>query len=139
MKTKSIFCAVLMLLALQSCIWKNPSSKILGTWQLMNFQYADQKKTVMPDSIRRIKIINATHFNMVQYMTIPKIVQASAGGSYKYDGENYSEIINWADASVAKYLNKEQKFKVKIVDNKLFLSGQLSSGEKIEEEWIKIE
>jgi hypothetical protein len=71
-------------------------------------------------------------------MTENKQVESSAGGTFKVDGKNYTESIDWAGSSMTSYLGKEQKFQIKIENDKMYLAGQLSDGERIEEVWIKL-
>ena len=138
MKTKSLICTFLLLVALQSCKTINETSKIVGTWQLTTFHYGDNNQQTMPGNVHRIKLITMIHFTWVQFMTENKQVESSAGGTFKVDGKNYTESIDWAGSSMTSYLCKEQKFQIKIENDKMYLAGQLSDGERIEEVWIKL-
>jgi hypothetical protein len=139
MKSRSILCVFLLLVALQSCIRQPEASKIIGTWKLTSYHYGDKDPAVKPAYVNRIKLINFTHFTWVEFMTESKQVMSSAGGRFSFDGIYYTEYIDWAGLSMNNYLGKEQKFQIKIENKKMYRSGQLSDSLKIEEEWIKIE
>lgn len=116
------------------------TSSILGTWKLISYNYGggDELNPASPNS-ERIKFITEKNFNWVNYSATDKIVTNSAGGSYTYSGEDYTEKIEFGGQGMAGYIGKEQKFKVKIDNNKMELSGQLSNGLIIKELWKRMD
>ena len=61
------------------------------------------------------------------------------GGSCGLQGSNYTETIEYfLPEGMKVYLGKEQVFTIKIDGDKLFQSGKLSDGQKIEEVWQRV-
>ena len=139
MKTKVLTSVILILVALSSCSEQKESSKLLGNWKLISYQYGDNETKIVPDSLQYIKIISTTHFTWVHFKTANKIVFSSAGGRYKLDGENYIETIDFGGIGMMTYFGKDQTFKIKFEDQKMYLSGSLSDNLKIEEVWTRLE
>jgi hypothetical protein len=125
-----------------SLISQNPiesNGKHLGTWKLVSTKYgAATSFTDYPKKSFRLKIINATHFTWVEVDASTKRVLASAGGRYKRSGDSYTETIEFAGEGMETYLGKSQKFTVRVEGDKLFQSGELSDGLKIEENWERV-
>ena len=111
----------------------------LGTWQLISTKYGDAKDfTDFPKEQRRIKLITATHFTWVQYNADTRNVESTAGGPYTLDGGSYTETIEFVGTGMETYLGKKQSFTIKVDGDKLYQSGQLSDGLKIEEVWRRL-
>ena len=138
MKTKLFTCLVLLVFIISCSDSQKRTSKIIGTWKLTSFQYGDRERQIMPDNLQRIKLITPEYFTWVQFDTMNKIVNNSAGGRFKFDGKNYLETIDFAGAGMKDYLDREQKFILDIKNDTMYLSGQLSDNLKIEEIWIKL-
>jgi len=113
-------------------------SPIFGTWKLVSYNYGggDELNPVSP-GIERIKFITEKNFNWVQYAGKDKIVINSAGGSYTFSGDDYTEKIEFGGQGMAGYIGKEHKFKVSINKDKMEMSGELADGLKIKEVWEK--
>lgn len=115
------------------------SDKHLGTWKLVSTKYGDAKEfTKYRETSSRIKLITATHFTWVEVGAATKKVLASAGGTYKLSGNSYTETINFAGDGMETYLGKSQMFTIRVEGDKLFQSGELSDGLKIEENWERV-
>lgn len=115
------------------------SPSIMGTWKLVAFSYGgtwEDLKPVSPGS-ERIKFITEKHFNWVHYFGKDKIVVNSAGGSYTYSGNDYTEKIEFGGQGMAGYIGKEHKFKVSIHKDKMEMSGDLADGLNIKEVWVR--
>ena len=111
----------------------------LGTWQLVSTKYGDAKDfSDFPKEQRRVKLITATHFTWVQYDVATKKVESTAGGPYTLDGGSYTESIEFVGTGMETYLGKKQSFTIKVDGDKLYQSGQLSDGLKIEEVWQRL-
>ena len=114
-------------------------SDIQGTWKLVSYNYGGDtlmKKT--GDGVERLKLITDSKFCWIHFATINQVVVNSAGGFYSFDGENYTENLEFGAMGMKDYLGKSQKFTVKIENDKLYLSGILSDGLKIKEVWERI-
>ena len=111
----------------------------LGTWQLVSTKYGDAKDfSDYPKESRRLKMITATHFTWVDYDTKTKKVSSSAGGPYTLRDGVYTETIEFVGAEMETYVGKKQEFTIRIEGDKLFQSGRLSDGLKIEEVWQRV-
>jgi hypothetical protein len=142
-KTALILSTVLVLAFTGTLVAQQSSAKgngtHLGTWQLLSAKYGDAKDFEdYPKERQRIKLITATHFNWVDYDTKTKKVSSSAGGPYSYREGVYIETIEFVGEGMETYLGKKQEFKIRIDGDKLFQSGQLSDGLKIEEVWQRV-
>lgn len=85
-----------------------------------------------------MKLINPTHFTWLEIDNNSKKVLTSAGGKYTLEGETYTESLDFAGEGMEPYLGKAQKFTIRVEGDKLFQSGQLSDGLKIEENWVRV-
>ena len=111
----------------------------LGTWKLVSTKYGDATEfTPYPPGSSRIKLIYATHITWLEVAGETKLVLASAGGKYELTGNTYIETIEWAGEGMEPYLGKAQKFTIRVEGNKLFQSGELSTGLKLEENWERV-
>lgn len=115
------------------------TGKHIGTWKLVSTKYGSATEfRPYSDKSSRLKIINPTHFTWVEVDASTKKVVASAGGNYKLTGDSYTETIEFAGDGMETYLGKSQKFTIRIEGDKLFQSGELSDGLKIEENWERV-
>jgi hypothetical protein len=112
----------------------------LGTWQLTSFKYGTNQQgfTELPLNQRRLKLITETHFTWVQFDTATRKSQSMAGGTYSLSGDTYTESIDFADSGMEAYLGQKHAFTIRVDGGKLFLSGSLSDGLKIEEVWQRV-
>lgn len=112
---------------------------VAGTWELVSFKYGTNETafTQMPPGQRRIKMITDTHFTWVQVDTATKKVTASAGGPYSLNGSTYTESIEFG-LEMDSYMGQKQAFSVRVEGDKLFQSGALSDGLKLEEVWRRV-
>ena len=115
------------------------SGSHLGTWRLASKKYgADQEFSEFPPEQRRIKLITETHFTWVQFDTATKKSQGMAGGAYSLSGNTYTESVDWADSGTDSYLGKKHVFIIRVEGDKMFLSGSLPDGLKLEEIWERV-
>ena len=112
----------------------------LGTWQLVSTKYGDAREfSDVSKEEAHIKMLTATHFIWVIYDPKTKLVTASMGGSYRLQGNSYTETIEfYLPDGMKAYLGKEQVFTIKIEGDKLHQSGKLSDGQPIEEIWQRV-
>jgi beta-lactamase regulating signal transducer with metallopeptidase domain len=116
---------------------QNSSDKILGTWELISYKYGGDSE-LHPASGKRIKIITGTTFCWMDIKDPMPLVSDMAGGTYSYSNNSYIENIEYGMPAMIPYVGKEQKFTVTINEDTLNLKGSLSTGEKIEEIWVKL-
>ena len=87
---------------------------------------------------RRLKMLTATHFTWVDFDTASGKIGSSAGGTYTLKDGVYTETINFVGDGMEPYLGKKQEMTIKVDGDKLFQSGHLSTGLKIEEIWQRV-
>ena len=85
----AIFLPVLALLLMTSCKTgvKTSSvnhSSILGTWQLVSFNYGSGESKASVET-KALKLITPTHFTWIHYTANNNTVNDTAGGTYVFD------------------------------------------------------
>jgi hypothetical protein len=144
MKNTALIFSTVVILALAAAVvaQQQPAKSNdghLGTWQLVSTKYGDARDmSDYPKEHRRLKMITATHFIWVDYDTTTKKIASSAGGPYSLRDGAYTESIEFVGDGMETYLGKKQVFTIRIDGDKLFQSGQLSDGLKIEEVWQRV-
>ena len=138
MKTRLLFSLLLLIVSISRIDAQEKTSEIVGTWRLTEIQYGDRDRQILPDNVQRIKLITPTYFTWVQFDTSDNKVINSAGGKISFDGKNYIETVAFGGTDMLAFLGKEQKFEIKLEQDKMYLSGQLSSNLKIDEVWEKV-
>ncbi len=111
---------------------------IQGTWKLVSYNYwggnSLEKASSQTD---RIKFIKDNSFCWIDIKSENNQVEDSAGGIYNLKGNSYNEFIEYGGTGMKDYTNNEQKFTIKIDNEFMYLSGVLSSGQKIKEVWVR--
>ena len=133
--------AAILIISFSSCTVATSNnakgSEIQGTWKLVKYNYSgDTIMHMFPEN--RIKFIADNNFCWINISLPNNRVTDSAGGTYKLSGENYSEFIEYGGTGMTSYVNNEQKFTVKVENDKLYLAGELSSGQRIREVWERL-
>jgi hypothetical protein len=54
------------------------------------------------------------------------------------NGDSYTETIDFAGEDMDVYVGKKQPFKLRVEGDKLYQSGRLSDGTKIDEVWQRV-
>jgi len=129
----SVFSFVLSVNAQQ-----NPP-EILGTWKLVSYKYGESDIQFATDSVQMIKLVTPTYFTWIHYTNKDKMVSEMAGGTYTLAGGDYVENIGFGGYTMKSYINKEQAYKIKIEEGKMYLFGIMTDKQRIEEIWEKIE
>jgi len=115
------------------------SSDILGTWKLVSYKYGESDIQFATDSVQMIKLVTPTYFTWIHYTNKDKMVSEMAGGTYTLTGGDYVENIGFGGYTMKSYINKEQAYKIKIEEGKMYLFGIMTDKQRIEEIWEKIE
>ena len=105
---------------------ENNPNQFIGVW-----------KNITPDAIEMIKIITKerwiwtyTHENKIVY---------SLGGSYTFDGETYTESIEYGTPNMnSYYLGDKSIFKAKFEGNKMYIVGG-NQKETYDQVWERVE
>jgi hypothetical protein len=107
-------------------------NKVEGTWE---HTFPNEP------ALRQVKVINQDHFIWATYDRESKIPVAVAGGSYKLDGNTYTERVEFGrfgTDQLQQIVGKEQTFNVEIVGDTLTLTGTLSNGMELREVWTRV-
>lgn len=112
---------------------------LTGTWQLSSYKYGISNPSFIdvPQTRRRVKIINESHFTWVEFDASSGKVTQSAGGIYTLDGDTYTESIDFG-LGMDSYIGSKHDFTYKVIGDILFISGSLSDELKIEEIWQRV-
>lgn len=138
MKAKFAIALFFLFLVVLSVNAQQKSSDILGTWKLLSYRYGEGDIQIPNDSVKMIKLVTPSHFTWVHFATRNQIVGEVAGGTYVFDGVNYVENIDFGGHGMTSYINKKQSYKIKIKEDKIYLSGVMTDNQRIEEIWGKI-
>ena len=114
-------------------------SDILGTWKLVSYKYGESSIQFAADSQQRIKLITPTYFTWIHYTNRDKMATEMAGGTYTLTGGDYVEKIGFGGYTMKSYIDKEQAYKIKIEEGKMYLFGVMTDNQRIEEVWEKID
>jgi hypothetical protein len=107
--------------------------KIEGHWELVSGPN-------VPPGWKEIKMITGGHFVWVMYEAQKKKNAYTGGGTYKLDGDHYTEHLDFMTVPGADSLiDKDQPFTFKLDGNSLVITGTLSDGEKMTETWKRTE
>ena len=139
MKKKIVLCLLSVFLFVLSVNAQQNSSEILGTWKLVSYKYGESNIQFATDSVQRIKLFTPTYFTWIHYANKDKMVIEMAGGIYTLAGGDYVEKVGFVGYSMKSYIDKEQVFKMKIEEGKMYVFGVMSDDQRIEEIWEKID
>jgi hypothetical protein len=129
-----------LFLVISSMNAQQDSSSIMGTWKLITLKHGEKEIKIAPeDSIQRLKFITQNSFVWIQYLKRNKIVRNSIGGTYTFNGNIYVENINFVGLGSIESLGASNAFKVKIIEDKMYLSGKLSTGVFVDEIWQRLD
>ena len=129
--------AISILLATLLCVmgfsirtaWGGTENKIEGQWELLSGE-------TLPAGFKEIKLISRGHFIWVAYDTDKRKTAYTGGGTYKIDGDHYTEHVEFMTVDGGEALiGKDQSFTVKWEGNNLVVTGALSTGDKMTETW----
>ena len=139
MKKKIVISLLSVFLFVLSVNAQQNPPEILGTWKLVSYKYGESDIQFATDSIQMIKLVTPTYFTWIHYKNKDKMVSEMAGGTYTLAGGDYVEKIGFGGYTMKSYINKEQAYKIKIEEGKMYLFGIMSDSQRIEEIWEKIE
>jgi hypothetical protein len=98
--------------------------KIIGSWKLVKARYGDGKMEEMKDGETAVKIFSATRWAAAFYNNSKKTYDGAGGGTYKLEGDKYTETIeyfSWDNASAGQTV----VFTMKIENGMLHQYGTL--------------
>jgi len=113
--------------------WGGTADKIEGQWELVSGED-------MPPGWKEIKLISSGHFIWVMYDAQKKKTAFTGGGTYKIDGDQCTEHLEFMTVPGGDALiDKDQHLTLKLEGSNLIVTGALSSGEKLNETWKRAE
>jgi len=139
MKKKIVISLLSVILFVLSVNAQQQPSDILGAWKLVSYKYGESDIQFATDSVQMIKLITPTYFTWIHYTNKDKMVSEMAGGTYTLVGGDYVEKIVFGGYSMKSYIDKEQSYKIKIEEGKMYLFGEMTDKQRIEEIWEEIE
>ena len=104
---------------------ENDAEQIIGVWK------------VHQQNGEMIKIITKSRF--VWTWTSNNVIIASSGGTYIFDGETYTENIEFGTQNQSSLNGKKVAVKVRFDGKMLYASGQLAENRPLNEVWERIE
>jgi hypothetical protein len=127
-----------------SCCEKN---QVEGTWELVSakWSYSDTNVVEFPNSEydREVKMIGKTHFLFIRQDTTNKDLFFSGGGTYKLEGNRYTETLDVASwgTDIGSVITYDCQFNdsMWIMTGPVNVEGEELPGWKLHEEWEKIE
>lgn len=103
-----------------------------GAWELLSGQ-------PLPEGAKDIKILTDGHFLFTAYDTGTGKPLYTAGGTYRLDGNAYTEHLDFASATLAPELvGKDQHFTVEWKEDEFVQTGTLTSGKPLAETWKRL-
>ena len=110
--------------ASRKSVSENNADQIIGVWKPVSFE------------AQTIKIITKERFVWVNIRDNRIIF--SLGGSYTFDGETYTENIEYGTSNNSRYFGSKSVFQVKFEGNKKYITGGTAIG-TINEVWERVE
>ena len=102
---------------------------LVGSWERDSDHF--------PEHFVQIKHITPTHFTWVIYDSKEMVPYASAGGTWKLEGQKYTEKVEFATPSHEHLRGKEVVLDVVVKRDKFHQHGVLDTGFVIDEDWIR--
>ena len=132
----AITLTVVVLASSQSRSDQAKTSQLEGTWEMVSGYGA-----IRPAQGRRqIKIFSRGHFVFALYNTETGKLIWAGGGTYTLNGTSYTEHVDFmSEAISAGIAGKDQSFTVTVEGDTLTQKGRLSSGEKLNETWKRVD
>lgn len=138
---KKLFLFSLIILVTAACnqkaaeqtITAAPNQQIIGTWQLVYNEIREGDSVQVRDlsNAEFVKIINNTHFAFFNQNNENIENSYSGGGSYVFDGKNYTETLSYIRSAAFK--DKEFSFTLEFQGDTLIQHGL----EEVEEANVK--
>jgi len=106
------------------------ADQIVGVWKLISTDRGEF-------SGERIKIITKGHF--IWTHTINNVIVYSGGGSCTFDGETYTENIEFGTQDMKSFFGKKAVIKVRFEGKTLYYTGLLAESIPLNEVWERVE
>lgn len=140
MKTKAILILTLFALAISGIACKGQRSSeetnITGTWRLVyNNPARDSAVKEFPAEFTEIKQITDGHFSWM--LNSEGTVFNGAGGTYRLDGDTYTETIGYGLPHMVRFVGKQAVYKISVKQDTMRISGFLNDSIRVQEVWVR--
>ena len=109
---------------------KNNTDQIIGVWKHVSSQWS------VASQMEIIKVITKRHFS-ITYI-VDKDIVASKFGTYTFDGETFTELVEFASDNQIATIGKKATVKVRFEDKKIYTSGKFENI-PLNEVWERVE
>jgi len=116
------------------------SNQIMGSWTIVSLKYTYPNGSMFEKhefKYPTLKIFTKAYYSYGNIYNDQGTLNAAGGGRYSIVGDTLTEKISYC--LNPDFMGKESRFQIRIENNKLFESGTLPIGLKIEEEYKRIE
>ena len=114
------------------------AKNLVGTWRLVSAKYGGQESSLTTESTT-LKHFTPTHFMWVSFDKNGKVTR-TGGGPYSFDGKTLQDTPAYGLGSDFDVVHaKRQTFECKVEGSRLYQTGALSNGRKLEEVWELVE
>ena len=103
------------------------TDQIVGVWKMISTDMSGEM----------VKIITKNHF--VWTHSVNNVIVRSAGGTYAFDGETYTENIEFGTQGMSNFFGKKAVVKVRFEGKKITTSGLLAEVISLNEVWERVE
>lgn len=140
MKMKALLMLALFVGAV-SCVaekGRKPSGEadITGTWRLVyNNPARDSAVKEFPAEFTEIKQITDGHFSWM--LNSEGTVFNGAGGTYRLDGDTYTETIGYGLPHMVRFVGKQAVYKISVKQDTMRISGFLNDSIRVQEVWVR--
>lgn len=98
-------------------------SKIVGTWQVCDKQTMQVDTNCYDLNQIRYKLITPTDFMVVDIKYYNKVLYGAFTGKYTLVKDVYTEFLDFAGSGYGGYLGQENRFKITIKGDYMFIMG----------------
>lgn len=127
--------------------------QLIGSWKMVSYRYGnDSIFREVPIFTKFVKHLTKSHFTWVSYQEDGNMIVGAGGGTYRTDGETYTENIEFFHPVGTGIIGTSVDFNYRTDGRKWFISGWVKSVQfdpktgkydlvdstKLEENWLKI-
>lgn len=143
MKTKAVLILTLFTLAISGIACKGQVSpeemNITGVWRLVrNNPARDSAMKEFPAEFTEIKQITDGHFSWMLMSDAEGTVFNGAGGTYRLDGDTYTETIDYGLPGMVRFIGKQAVYQIGVERDTMRISGVLDDQIEVREVWVRV-
>ena len=100
------------------------NQELLGTWNLSRYkELGDSVYSEYPDFVKYLKLITPTHFIWIYYNEAGDEVVAEGGGTWSYENDVYSEVLDFVHPPVSGLTGVSLPFEFDMEDGRWYHKG----------------